>query len=52
MVWKGVAQKVDDSLLWSLKVDISDEFLIVVKYMVGKEIYRMLRVQLNSNFIF
>ncbi len=36
MVWKGVAQKLEDILVWILKIDVSDEFLIVVKYMVGK----------------
>jgi len=36
MVWKGIAQKVEDILVWSLKIDVADEFLIVVKYMVGK----------------
>lgn len=51
-VWKGIAQKTDDTLVWTLKVDVSDEFLIVVKYAIGKQMYRMLRIQLNSNFIF
>lgn len=31
---------------------ISDEFLLVIKYSWNKKIYSILRIQLNTNFIF
>lgn len=34
------------------KVAVSDEFLVIVKYVWAKKVFSIMRIQLNSNFIF
>lgn len=31
---------------------LCDEFLVIVKYVIGKSVYNVMRMQGNTNFIF
>ena len=34
------------------KIHLGDEFLIIIKYLSKKQLYSVLRIQANTNFIF
>jgi hypothetical protein len=38
--------------LEKVKVHLGDEFLVIVKYLLEGKAYNILRVQLNTNFIY
>jgi len=33
-------------------VTVGDDFLVIVKYAWGNKVFNVLRIQLNSNFVF